>query len=154
MISQQTQQTTNHVPLTTRQKARLIADCLPFLAFIVIFFAVLTLFRGVVGVGITSIIFRLVIGLVLLVLGYQALQRLRDLISGRATVAVDVLERSWRASGGTRASYYGRFRQLGRMRLIPKAHVESHVGQPDFNQRYRITYSPKSKIVWTLERLN
>ena len=73
----------------------------------------------------------------------------RDLVSGVALVQEDVLERSWRSRGasGPNASN-GKFEQLGRMRLSSKAY-----GQGQNGVRYRVSYSPASKIVWSLEKL-
>jgi hypothetical protein len=136
----------DHVPLANWQKLRLLYDCVPFIGFAIIVLAVLTLFGSVIGVGISSILFRLFISFVLVVLGFQAVQRIRDLISGQANVVVDILERSWRSGGSGRGIYFGKFQQLGRIRVIGKAHFGSHNGQ-----RYRVTYSPISRIVWTLE---
>lgn len=135
-----------YVPLTNWQKARLLADCLPFLGFLVICLAVLTLFRGVFGVGLSSILIRLLIMVLLGLLGYQALQRIRDLRSGQANVVIDVLERSGRSRGSSSRMFFARFQQLGRLRIMPKAHFQSHNGQ-----RYRVTYSPISRIVWALD---
>ena len=89
----------------------------------------------------------LFLALVILVIGYQAVQRLRDLLAGVALVQDDLLERSWRTRGRGR-HFYGSFAQLGRMRLMPKAHFQTANGQ-----RVRVVYSPVSKIVWSLEPL-
>jgi xanthosine utilization system XapX-like protein len=89
----------------------------------------------------------LVLVLVILFLGYQALQRLRDLISGVALAQEDLLNRSYAArSAQGRGSYFGKFERLGTLRLIPKVHFQNSPGQ-----RYRVVYSPASKIVWALE---
>ena len=138
----------DHVPLANWQKMRLLIDCIPFIVFTLLAIAALTLFSYLFGIGTRAILMRVFIGIVLVVLGFQALQRVRDLISGQSHVVVDVLESSWRSGGSRNASrnFYARFQQLGRMRIMPKAHFGSSRGQ-----RYRVTYSPISKIVWSLE---
>jgi hypothetical protein len=141
----------NQVPLANWQKARLLVDCIPFVFFALISIAAFTLFGYLFGVGTRAILMKAFIALVLLVLGFQALQRIRDLLSGQANVVVDVLERSWRSGGSANRSrmFFGKFQQLGRIRIMPKAHFGSYNGQ-----RYRVTYSPISRIVWTLEPIN
>jgi hypothetical protein len=136
----------NRVPLTHWQKLRLLYDCVPFVTFAVISVIVLAIIPTIVETGPSTTLLTLFVGFVLIVLGFQAVQRLRDLISGQANVVVDVIERSWRSGGGTRGMYFAKFDQLGRIRIIGKAHFQSHNGQ-----RYRVTYSPISRIVWTLE---
>ncbi|HEY0738809.1 MAG TPA: hypothetical protein VGD69_28075 [Herpetosiphonaceae bacterium] len=132
------------VPLTFTQRARLIGGCVPLLGFtlmLIVYLALQDIF------GPPPLAFLLFAAFVILVLGYYALQRLRDLISGTAVVQTDVLERSWSSSGPSR-SFYGKFTQLGRMQLVPRAHFQS-----TFGKRYRVHYSPASKIVWRLEPL-
>jgi hypothetical protein len=135
------------VPLTTGQKARLMAGCIPFSTFALMCLIYLTVLRDVVGAP--PPIMLGFMGVVLLVLGYDVIQRLRDLVSGVAMVQPDVLVRSWRSRGRGKAHYYGKFEQLGRLRLIPSVHFQSPAGG-----RYRVIYSPVSKIVWSLERLS
>jgi hypothetical protein len=133
------------VPLTALQKARLVVDCLPLCFFALAFIFGVTFFDDIYGVP-PSVILLLFLGAVILVTGYQALQRMRDLFSGVALVQDDLLQRLWRPRRGT--GHYGRFAQLGTLRLRQKA---SSQGQP--GQRHRVVYSPASKIAWSLERL-
>jgi hypothetical protein len=133
------------VPLKAWQKARLIWECIPVVSFLIMA-ALLFLFAGQLVKPSQVILFILFIGVVILVLGYQAVQRMRDLLSGVAIVQNDVLERSWASRRGK--MYWGKFEGLGRFRLMPKAHFQSGNGA-----RYRVTYSPVSRIVWTLEKI-
>ena len=80
----------------------------------------------------------------LLVVGWRAVQRIRDLLSGAALVRNDLLQRSWSARYGT--GKYGNFAQLGRLSLTSRDYVHRAPGQ-----RYRVTYSPASNIAWSLE---
>jgi hypothetical protein len=135
------------VPLTTMQRLRLLGGCLPFVFFSVVTFLYLTVLRGIYGEPSALMLLFLVV--VLVIMGFQALQRLRDLLSGAAVVREDVLERSRRSSGRGRATFYGKFEQLGRLRMMPKAHFQARAGA-----RHRVTYSPVSRIVWQAEPLN
>lgn len=133
------------VPLTGGQRARLLAGCLPPIGFGLLVAGYLL----VANMGIFPApkpIFYLFIGVVLLVTGYQALQRLRDLLAGVALAQEDLLVRSYWGRGGGPSRAYGRFEQLGTMHLLPKVHVQHGAGA-----RYRVVYSPASKIVWALE---
>jgi hypothetical protein len=134
------------VPLTALQKARLIVDCLPLAFFVLALAFCLTFFDDIYGAP-PSAALLLFLGVVILVTGYQALQRTRDLVDGAALVQDDLLQRLWRPRGGS--GHYGKFAQLGTLRLRQKAY--SH-GQP--GQRHRIIYSPASKIAWSLEPLD
>ena len=133
------------VPLTALQKARLIVDCLPLLFFALALIFCATLYDDIYGAPPPLLLF-LFLGVVILVTGYRALQRMRDLASSIALVQDDMLERLWRARRGQ--GHYGKFVQLGTLRLRQRAYSQ---GQP--GQRHRIVYSPASKIVWALEPL-
>jgi hypothetical protein len=144
---------TDRVPLEGWQKIRLITECIPVVFFAVLGLIFISVLREPVikGLHTSPIVLYLFLGLVLVVLGYQAVQRLRDLLSGVALVKEDTLERSWRTRSGGRggsAHYYGKFMKLGKLRVMPKAHFQSYNGQ-----HYRVIYSPVSRIVWTLEPL-
>jgi hypothetical protein len=134
------------VPLTPGQKARLLAGCVPLAGFLLMVAGYLALARSAI-IPPPVPLFYLFIGVVTLVIGYQALQCLRDLVAGVAQVQEDLLKRSYRSRAGHgRASSYGRFERLGTLRLSSKDHVQHAPGQ-----RYRVVYSPASKIVWALE---
>jgi hypothetical protein len=133
------------VPLTASQKSRLIVECLPFVFFVVVFILLLTLVPGIISVPPLLYLFMAV---VLLVVGYQALQRIRDLVSGIASVQDDLLERAWPSRGRGANRFYGRFAQLGTLRLMKPAYHQGQTGQ-----RHRLYYSPVSKIVWSMEPL-
>jgi hypothetical protein len=135
------------VALTFAQRARLIVECLPAAFFILALVFVLTFLKGLTGAP-PPLYLILFLCLVILAMGLAAINRLRDLISGVARVREDRLERSWRSRRASTNPFHGKFEQLGRMRLISRAHGQ---GQNGF--RYRVFYSPASKIVWSLERL-
>jgi hypothetical protein len=134
------------VPLTGLQKARLIKDCLPFPFFLLALVFVVGFLRNITGAPPPLLLILFLVFLVLL-MGWVALNRVRDLASGVAVVQEDLLQRLSRGSGGRRHAF-GEFEQLGRFSLTTKAF---HQGQP--LHRHRVTYSPASKIVWTLEPL-
>jgi hypothetical protein len=134
------------IPLTAMQKARLIRDCLPLLFFLLALVFVAVFLRNITGAP-PPMLLILFLGLVVLFMGWVALNRMRDLMSGVALVQEDLLQRLSRGTGRQRHAY-GEFEQLGRFTLTTKAF---HQGQRD--QRHRVTYSPASKIVWTLEPL-
>lgn len=131
------------VPLTSGQKARLLANSLSFLVFcLIVGGCVVPVGREVVSPP--PLALWLVILLAVLVIGYQSIQSLRDLISGTALVQEDLLNRSYRTGTGP-SSYRGRFEKLGTMTMSRKAYFQNSPGQ-----RYRVVYSPISKIVWEL----
>jgi hypothetical protein len=134
------------IPLTTGQKTRLLAGCLPLVTFTLMCVGYLILVSKAI-VPPPGLLLYLVIGAVILVTGYQAVQNLRDLISGVALVQEDLLNRSYRSRGAPgRGRSYGRFERLGTLRMTSKAYFQNEPGQ-----RYRVVYSPVSKIVWALE---
>jgi hypothetical protein len=102
-------------------------------------------YLGVVSLGIIPRpvpLFWLFIVVVILFTSYDALQALRDLASGTALVQEDLLNRSYR----TRNRQMGRFERLGSLRMTKQAYFQNSPGR-----RYRVVYSPVSKIVWALE---
>ncbi len=140
---------TNHVPLTFGQKARLVVECLPAVFMLLALIFTLTVLDDITGSP-PPIVLPLFLALVFLVVGWDAVNRLRDLAAGVVVVQDDLLERSWRSRGsGRRHPFHGRFAQLGTMRLSPKAWTQAMNGA-----RYHVAYSPASKIVWSLERID
>jgi hypothetical protein len=136
------------VPLAFTQRTRLLVECLPVVFFTLALVFVLTLLDDITGAA-APIFLILFLCVVIFIMGWTALNRIRDLISGVALVQQDLLERSWRSRGGSGSSYtHGKFEQLGKMRLSSKAY-----GQGQNGLRYRVAYSPVSKIVWSLERV-
>lgn len=129
------------VPLTFSQKVRLLATGLPFLACCLVFGGYLVLVGEELAPPPPPLLW-IVILLALLVVGYQGIQGLRDLISGTALAQEDLLN----SSSQERKSYYGRFERLGNLRMSREAYFQNSPGQ-----RYRVVYSPISKIVWDLE---
>jgi polyferredoxin len=140
-------ETSDSVPLKTWQKARLIGGCVPFVGFLVLAVVFTTVFRDLF-IKVPPVVLYLFIVLVLVVTGFQAVQRIRDLLLGMALVEDDVLERSWRGGGRGAGSaiFFGKFERLGKLCVMRKAHFESQNGE-----RYRVIYSPVSRIVWALE---
>lgn len=133
------------VPLTTGQRARLLAGCLPPIGFGLLVAAYLV----PVSMGILPAprpAFYLFIGAVLLVTGYYALQHLRDMLAGVALVQEDLLVRSYRSRSASGNRARGKFERLGTMRMTPRMQTQHGDGA-----RYRVVFSPNSKIVWALE---
>ncbi len=134
------------IPLTASQKMQLLAGCLPVVSFTLMCVA----YRALVSKAIVpppGLLLYLVMGATILVTGYQAVQKLRDLISGVVLVQEDLLNRSYRTRGAPgRGRPFGRFERLGTLRMTSKAYFQNSPGQ-----RYRVVYSPISKIVWALE---
>lgn len=86
----------------------------------------------------------LFLGLVVAVMAWIALQRLRDLTAGAALVEEDRLERLVRSrSASGPQAFHGRFERFSRMRLSRAAYKTGQNGA-----RYRVFYSPASRIVW------
>jgi hypothetical protein len=135
------------VPLTTMQRLRLLAGCLPFAFFGLVTVLYLTVLRGIYGEPSALMLLFLVV--LLVYMGFQALQRLRDLLSGVAVVQEDMLQRSRGSRGRGPTTFWGTFEGLGRLRMMPKAHFQARNGV-----RHRVTYSPVSRIVWTAEPLS
>jgi hypothetical protein len=129
------------LPLTAGQRARLIADCAPVVFFVLALLFVLTWLDRIVGSH--SPLLPLFLAFVALVTGYQAVQSLRDLISGVALVQRDKLERSWRSNGRGTSRRYGTFTALGRLELTSRAFDQARPGS-----QHLVVYSPASKIVW------
>jgi hypothetical protein len=139
----------DQVPLTFGQKARLLVECLPAPFMLLALVFTLTVLDDITGAP-PPIVLPIFLAVVLAVVGWTALQRLRDFASGVARVQDDVLERAWRSRGSSRPSpFHGRFAQLGTMRLSRKAWAQARS-----EARYRVAYSPASKIVWSLEPLD
>jgi xanthosine utilization system XapX-like protein len=136
----------NIVPLATWMKIRLLSECWPFISVLLVLLFTVFILPSIVNP--VPIALPLLLGGVALLLGFQAVQRLRDLLTGVALVEHDVLESSRASSGQGKRYYFGQFKQLGRMRLVHKAHFQSHNGM-----QYRVIYSPASKIVWALEQV-
>jgi hypothetical protein len=134
------------VPLTAWQRTRLIADCLPVVFFVLAFAFAAILLDDIVGASPPPLLLAF-LGVVILISGYQAFLRVRDLAAGVAQVRDDTLERSWRSRNrGSRC--YGVFTRLGQLRMASRAFMQVRNGQP-----HRIIYSPASKIAWSVEPL-
>jgi hypothetical protein len=140
----------SEVSLTFGQKVQLLLECLPLLFFVLAFVFCMTILDDITGAPPPTALL-LFLGLVILVVGWTAIQRTRDLVSGVALVQEDLLERAYRSGGSTRHPFRGRFAQLGTLRLTTPAYGQVvHTGP---HSRYRVSYSPASKIVWSLEKL-
>lgn len=134
-------------PLTTTQRLRLIAEILPFFVWIGIALFAVTIMDDIINAPVPPLLYGLIV-VVLAVVGFTAVQRFRDLIRGSAVVQDDFLKEMRRSRHGRRRTPYGYFEQLGKMRVILPTFYQTAPGA-----RYRVTYSPVSKIVWKLERL-
>ena len=140
--------TAQEVPLTLSQQIRLLSGCLPLIFFSLALAFVLTRLEGLTGSRAPLFVILFLCALVLF-MGGIAVTRIRDLVSGVALLQEDVLELAWRAGRTSRSrDYYGKFTRLGKLQLVPSAY---HQGINGF--RYRICYSPVSKIVWSLEQI-
>src|SRR5215216_3491158 len=99
------------MPLTFLQKARLCLECLPVLFFTAALIFCVTLLDDITGAP-PPLALLLFLGLVIVVTGWAALNRVRDLAAGVALVQEDLLERSWRTRGASTKPFYGQFQQL------------------------------------------
>jgi hypothetical protein len=133
-------------PLAFLQKARLLVECVPVVFFTAALIFCVMLLDDITGRP-TPIALLLFLGLVIVVTGWAAINRVRDLAAGAALVEEDLLTRSWRSGGAGAKPFRGKFERLGRMRLTSKAY-----GQGQNGVRYRVCYSPASRIVWWLEQ--
>lgn len=161
-------------PLTFWQKGRLLFECLPF-----VFMLAATIFTLTVWQALTQ---RLTgeryppllapfLGLVTLYTAWIAFQRLRDVVAGSAVIAEDRVLRFWRARGRGTGRCYGKFEQLGTLRMWPRDFVRAATefdlsrladldrsvlpgtSRSSDRARYRVTYSPASKIAWSVEQI-
>ncbi|MEN9937219.1 MAG: hypothetical protein RLZZ387_3798 [Chloroflexota bacterium] len=129
------------VALTKAQRLQLLGGLWPLAAFGVIVAAYLV--GTLLGVFPSpSALFSLLIAVVLLFTVYQALQAIRDLRSGVVLVVEDVLMRSWRTTPPSN-ELYGKFERLGTLRVDTGERLTLSP-----NARYRVSYSPASKIAW------
>lgn len=141
--------TAQEVPLTLAQQLRLLSGCLPVVFFSLALVFVLTWLEALTGSP-PSLFIILFLCAVILILGWIAVARVRDLVSGVALLQEDVLERAWRAGRTSRSrDFYGQFTHLGKMQLVPRVYRQAQNGA-----RYRVLYSPASKIVWSLESIS
>jgi hypothetical protein len=134
------------IPLTGNQKFQLLTGCVPLAAIVALVAVyVVSSFEG--SLPVPSTLVSVIAFVIVLLFGYQAVQRIRDLVSGVALVADDVLIRSWHIRSNPN-DIYGKFQRLGILQIRPKAAVAATDGA-----LYRVAYSPASKVVWSLERI-
>jgi hypothetical protein len=131
------------VPLTMAQRTRLLKDCLPAALFIVALIVVPPVLQAANGSS-PSNAFYAFMALVIAFCLYSAQQRARDLLSGVAVVEEDLLIRTGRSKRGSHG--WSQLERLGRMRCTPTAYAQARPGV-----RHVVTYSPASRIVWSLE---
>jgi hypothetical protein len=150
--------TPDRVPLTIGQKARLIVDCYPFVLFalasVVFVPGYLAFFRAFAH-GVppdAGYVLLFVSGnvVVLFLSGYKAVLCVRDLLSGVALVREEVLENvvAFRLPWRRRSDHAGGSGQIGRLYITSGAALQARG-----RGRHRITYSPASKLIWSLEPL-
>jgi hypothetical protein len=138
------------IPLTVGQKARLLFECLPLPFFVLALVFVLTILDDITGAP-PPVFLPLFLGLVIVMVGWAAVQRLRDVASGVAVVREDLLQRAYHSRRGQSGNRFrGKFEQLGTLRLTSNAYRQAS----EANRRYRVYYSPASKIVWSLEPID
>ena len=158
-------------PLTAFEPARLLAGCVPFL-----FLLAGTIFTSTIWSDVTEalagqrtpLIFGAAMGVVLLITGWIAVKRVRDVLAGSAVVEEDRLNRLWRprrgaarwataatatSSGWARCGCRGRIGRVStgfdRVQLARSGHETARsVPVP-----HRVTYSPASKIAWSVEQV-
>ena len=132
------------IPLTASQKLWLVSRFIPVIAFVLALIFVLTVLPNMLGQPVPALL-PIFLVVVLLILVYEASKSVRDLLSGVALVEEDELVRSWhsRNRGSIR---YGQFAILGRMRMSRQAFNQGQDGQ-----RYRVAYSPATRMVWSLD---
>ena len=123
----------------------LLKDCLPAAFFILALIVVPWLLEAVNGGRPPKALYGF-LAVVIAVCLYSAQQRARDLASGVAIREEDLLIRTWRSRRA--AHRWGQFERLGRMRCVPSAYGQARPGG-----RHVVTYSPASRIVWSLERV-
>jgi hypothetical protein len=133
------------VALTVGQKLHLLGRVVPLVGFALMVIAYLV----TINLGFfppPSILFYAFIAVVFLFLGYQALQAIRDVLSGVAVVEEDILVRM-RSSSASGNHLAGTFERLGTLRVPRKVgtSLTEHI-------TYQVTYSPGSKVVWALEK--
>jgi hypothetical protein len=136
-------------PLTGGQKAQLLASgLLPLLlpAGVLVFLNIQLggVLRGFTG-NISPLIY-IVLGVILLVILYQAVTNLRDFASGVANVQVARLTRTRVVRNRNSTTYYAEFAQLGKFRISRQM-----MGMAAAGTLYRISYSPTSKRIWAME---
>jgi hypothetical protein len=131
------------VALTMEQRARLLKECLPAASFIVALIVVPWVPETSTGTSPSKALYAFLI-VVIAVCLYSAQQRARDLASGVAIVEEDVLIRTGRSRRGSHR--WSQLERLGRMRCTPAAYAQGRPGV-----RHIVTYSPASRIVWSLE---
>jgi hypothetical protein len=131
------------VPLTPAQRARLLIGCLPLLFWGGAFVAIQTMLGDFLGERLFVV--QSLMAIFVLVFAFQAVNRLRDLFAGKAVVRDDLIERTFSSGSGR---YYATFEELGTLQLMRQTYVQGTRGH-----RYRVYYSPASKLVWKLEAL-
>jgi hypothetical protein len=131
------------VALTMEQRARLLKECLPAASFIVALIVVPWVPETSTGTSPSKALYAFLI-VVIAVCLYSAQQRARDLASGVAIVEEDVLIRTGRSRRGSHR--WSQLERLGRMRCTPAAYAQGRPGV-----RHIVTYSPASRIAWSLE---
>ena len=130
-------------------------DCYPFVLLALLSVALLIVFMGrahaVPAANGYVVLFFSGDVVALLLSGYKAVRRIRDLVSGVALVREDILENvlAFRLPWGRRSDDAGESGQIGGLHLTSGAAVQARG-----RGRHRITYSPASKLVWSLEPLD
>ncbi len=125
------------VPLTSKQKLQLLFGCLPLILYCV----AAPIYGYYSSLDMREPINLIWTGLSLLFFGFLARNRLRDLFLGAALVREAKLKELFYSGG----NYCANFAQIGTL-IFNDKNVQATKGR-----RYRIFYSPASRLIWKLE---
>ena len=157
-------------PLTAVERRRLLLDCIPFLVLLAATLVVAAIWSdltpGLLGRR-TSLVLAVVLGSFLLITGWTALNRVRDVLAGTAVVEQDHLKRLWRPRrGALGGDCFGTFERLGRLRMSPtefgraglafdlaQLHHPDGVSGARAPVVFRVAYSPASRIAWSVTQV-
>jgi hypothetical protein len=157
-------------PLTADERGRLLLDCIPFGLLLAGTIVVATLWseitEGLAGRR-TPLVFGVVVGVLLLATGSIAVSRVRDVLAGFVVMEQDHLKRLWRPRrGAVGNTCYGSFEHLGTLRMSPtdfsrastafdlaQLHHADGVTGRRVSVVFRVTYSPASKIAWSVTQV-
>ena len=157
-------------PLTAAERGQLLLDCVPFGVLLIGTIFVATVWSDVTEALAgqrTPLVFVAGMGVFLLVTGWVALNRVRDALAAFAVMEQDHLERLWRPRRrGFGTSCYGRFERLGTLRMsqtdfsrastafdLAQLHHADGVTGRRVPVVFRVTYSPASKIAWSVTQV-
>ena len=161
---------TTRRPLTAVERRRLLLDCIPFLVLLaaaLVLAAVWSDRTEALAGRRTLLVLAVVLGVFLLVTGWTALNRVRDVLAGAAVVEHDHLKQLWcPRRGALGRDCFGAFEHLGRLRMSPtefgraglafdlaQLHHPDGVSGGRVPVVFRVTYSPASRIAWSVTQV-